>query len=300
LNPPVFRIRVVLPCPPAGQRPWALLLDHLCERFAHVARAEWVRRFSHGLLTDAHGQALDMHQPFVPGMTVYCQREVPDETPIHAVEHVVYEDSRIVVADKPHFLPVVPGGRYLLHTLQARLQQRLGLTELQPAHRIDRDTAGLVLFIKQRQHRNAYQQLFRDRIIHKVYEAIAPNLPDQSFPLERHSRLVRGAHFMQATESPGEVNASTRIDRMEVCGPWARYRLEPLSGQRHQLRVHLAAMGAPIAFDPIYPELLPQPDNAATREPLRLLARELAFTDPVSGTRLCFVSNRSLTFPIGP
>jgi tRNA pseudouridine32 synthase / 23S rRNA pseudouridine746 synthase len=289
--------RVALPAGEAGVQRWPLLLDFLVERFEHVGHSEWLRRLSGGLVKGADGAALPAGAPFVPGSTVFYLRHMSDEAPIAAQERVVFEDELIVVADKPHFLPVVPCGRHVQHNLRTRLQTRLACPDLNPAHRLDMDTAGLVLFVKQPQHRNAYQGLFRDRAMHKLYEAIAPDLPDAAFPLERRSRLQRGEHFMQAVEVTGVVNAVTRIDKLEVQGPWARYALEPETGQRHQLRAHMNALGAAIAFDPIYPHLLPPDRYYVQREPLRLLAKSLRFTDPVSGALREFESGFALAFP---
>lgn len=297
--PPTFdqHSRVTLPSPAAGECRWPLLIDFLTERFEHVGRSEWLRRLSGGLVLGVHGQPLAPDAPFAPGSTVFYLRHVADERPIEAQEQIVFEDELIVVADKPHFLPVVPCGRHVEHNLRTRLQARLACPDLNPAHRLDMDTAGLVLFVKQAQHRNAYQGLFRDRSVHKVYEAIAPDLSNVDFPLERSSRLQRGEHFMQAVEVAGDANAVTRIEKLEVQGPWARYRLMPETGQRHQLRAHMNALGAAIAFDPIYPVLLPPDRYYVEREPLRLLAQHLRFMDPVLNQVREFSSGFSLAYP---
>jgi tRNA pseudouridine32 synthase/23S rRNA pseudouridine746 synthase len=289
--------RVVLPSGAANTQRWPLLIDFLAERFEHVGKSEWQRRLAGGLVLDAHSQPLAPDTPYAPGNTVFYMRHVTEERPIETPEHIVFEDDLIVVADKPHFLPVVPCGRHVQHNLRTRLQARLACPDLNPAHRLDMDTAGLVLFVKQPQHRNAYQGLFRDRSMHKVYEAIAPDLPGVAFPMERRSRLQRGEHFMQAVEVPGEVNAVTRIEKIEVQGRWARYQLEPETGQRHQLRAHMNALGAAIAFDPIYPALLPPDRYYVEREPLRLLAKRLRFIDPVLNQVREFSSGFSLSFP---
>lgn len=294
---PLNHSRVALPAGEANALRWPLLIDFLCERFEHVGRSEWLRRLSGGLVLDAHSQPLPPDAPFVHGSTVFYLRHVADERPIEAQEQIVFEDELIVVADKPHFLPVVPCGRHVQHNLRTRLQARLACPDINPAHRLDMDTAGLVLFIKQVQHRNAYQSLFRDRSVEKFYEAIAPDLPNATFPMERRSRLQRGEHFMQAVEVAGETNAVTRIEKLEVQGPWARYRLLPETGQRHQLRAHMNALGAAIAFDPIYPVLLPPDRYYVEREPLRLLAKELRFVDPVNGQTRSFTSALSLDVP---
>jgi len=206
---------------------------------------------------------------------------------------VLYRDAHLLVADKPHFLPVIPSGKYLHETLLVRLKHRLGLDDLVPIHRIDRDTAGLVLFSINPATRNIYHALFRDHVVDKYYEAIAPWNPDLPWPLTRRSRIGSAPHFMQQTELDGAPNSWTEIAPLEVHGDWARYALRPHTGLRHQLRVHMAALGLPIAGDGIYPVLTPEaaPDYA---RPLQLLAQAIAFTDPISGQAQRFASLHTL------
>jgi tRNA pseudouridine32 synthase/23S rRNA pseudouridine746 synthase len=226
---------------------------------------------------------------------VYYFREVPNEAPIPFEEVVLYEDAHLLVVDKPHFLPVVPSGGYLTQTVLVRLKNKLGLDDLVPIHRIDRDTAGLVMFSKRPATRAAYCALFSQHAVHKTYEAIAPWRGDVVFPLTRQSRIKEAGHFMLQHEVDGPVNAITTIDVLEVRGNLARYQLKPLTGQRHQLRVHMLGLGLPLLNDGLYPVLTPegQMDHA---KPLQLLAKELVFTDPVSGVQRQFVSQRALVF----
>jgi len=218
-------------------------------------------------------------------------REVADEPVIPFAEAIVHQDADLLVADKPHFLPVTPAGDYVRETLLARLVARTGNRDLVPLHRLDRLTAGLVLFSTRPDTRDAYQRLFRERRIEKVYEALAPPLPQRAFPLERHTRLVPGEPFFRMAEVPGEPNARSRIEVIEAAGPVWRYRLHPVSGRKHQLRVHMAGLGAPILGDDLYPELLV---DAPADAPLQLLAKGLAFDDPLSGQRRTFTSGLSL------
>ena len=282
---------VVLPQqPPAAG---ATLLDFLSARFAHISRAEWTQRMVSGSVCDAEGDVLTHDAPYRAGARIHYFRSLPGETPIHAQETVLYQDAHILVADKPHFLPVIPSGKYLHETLLVRLKHRLGLDDLVPVHRIDRDTAGLVLFSTDPATRKAYHALFRERAVDKRYEAIAPWNPALAWPITRRSRIGAAAHFMQQTELDGEPNSWTEIAPLEVSGAWARYALRPHTGQRHQLRVHMAALGLPIAGDGMYPVLTPEaaPDYA---RPLQLLARSIAFTDPVSGQARHFESRHRL------
>jgi len=279
--------------------PWPLLLDFLAERLGAVDREAWSQRMAGGEVLDDLGQPLPPDTPFTPGTRVYYYRALDDEPEVPFEEAVLYRDDHLLVADKPHFLPVTPGGRYVQQSLLVRLKNRLGIDTLSPLHRIDRETAGLVVFSLRPQDRAAYQALFRERAVHKVYEAIAPHDASTHWPLVRRSRIVEEhSAFFRMGEAEGEPNSETRIELLETQGIWGRYRLEPLTGKRHQLRVHMNALGLPIAGDQFYPSVQRGPHEAEDfANPLRLLAQEIAFTDPVTGEARAFQSQRALDWP---
>ncbi len=276
---------------PAGE--WATLLDGLCARFPRIDRAQWADRFRRGRVQDAQRQPLTAGSAYQVGMTVHYFREVAQEPVIPFEEIILWRDEHLVVADKPHFLPVAPTGIYVRETLLTRLVRRLDNPDLVPLHRLDRGTAGLVLFSANPCSRAAYQALFRERRIEKHYEAEARPLPATCFPIERQSRIVKGAPFFRMQEAPGPANASTRIELLAAQADWWRYALYPVSGRKHQLRVHMAALGAPIRNDSYYPVLQAAAADDYSR-PLQLLARGLAFVDPLSGVRRQFESLRDL------
>jgi tRNA pseudouridine32 synthase / 23S rRNA pseudouridine746 synthase len=273
---------------------WATVLDCLCERFPTVARAQWLDRMARGRVVDGEGQWLRPETPHRVGLEVHYYREVPDEPPIPFDERVLHADADLLVADKPHFLPVMPAGAHVHETLLGRLIRQTGNQALAPLHRIDRDTAGLVLFSTNPHSRAAYQALFRERRIEKTYEAIAPALPDIEFPCARRSRIVAGDPFFRMREAEGPANSETRIDVIaRGDGHW-RYALTPITGRKHQLRVHMAALGAPITNDTIYPSLLHRAPGDYSA-PLQLLAKALSFIDPVSGVERRFSSGACLS-----
>ncbi len=275
---------------------WPNLLDGLCARFPRIDRAQWQDRFARGRVQDAQGRALAADQPWQVGLEILYFREVSDEPSIPFSERILYEDEHLLVADKPHYLPVTPAGGYVRETLLARLVAQTGNADLVPLHRLDRLTAGLVLFSQRPDSRDAYQRLFRERRIDKTYEALAPALPGLVFPLQRLSRIVAGAPFFRMAEVPGEANARTRVEVIAADGAVWHYRLQPETGRKHQLRVHMAALGAPILGDDLYPQLQPAADPLLA-PPLQLLARALAFQDPLSGKRRAFSSERTLQLP---
>ena len=279
---------VVLPARGQGS-----MLDFLAQRLPVVGREEWRQRMQAGDVVDEHGQAAAPERPFEGGLRLYYYRSLPAEPALPFSETVLYQDDHLLVADKPHFMPVTPSGRYLHSTLLVRLKRQLGLPQLSPLHRIDRDTAGLVMLSTQQRTRGAYQALFRERQITKHYDAIAPWRADVAFPRDHASRLEESPQFFRMQEVPGEPNSHTHMQVLEVAGSWARYRLTPITGKRHQLRVHMAALGLPLRNDPFYPVVNDPPEGDYSR-PLQLLARSLAFADPLTGEPRVFESARRL------
>lgn len=273
--------------------PWTNLLDGLCARFPAIARERWLDRFARGRVLDAQRQPLRADAVYRVGMEILYFREVAEEPRIPFEERVLHRDAHLLVVDKPHFLPVTPSGGFVAETLLTRLIRRYDEPDLVPLHRLDRGTAGVMLFSRDPASRAAYQGLFRERRIHKRYEALAPALPDLEFPLVRRSRLVAGEPFFRMCEAEGEPNSETRIDVIDRDGPVWRYALEPVTGRKHQLRVHLAALGAPILNDPFYP-LSPQTPADDYTRPLKLLACSLRFVDPLDGSERWFESGLGL------
>jgi tRNA pseudouridine32 synthase/23S rRNA pseudouridine746 synthase len=276
--------------------PWPTISAFLADRFPAIAPAVWAERMAAGDVLDEDGEPVTPTRVHQPRLRIYYYRSLPDEPRVPFDEAVLYQDEHIVVADKPHFLAVIPAGRHLQETLLVRLKRKLGIDMLAPVHRIDRETAGLVLFSVRPETRGAYQGVFAERRARKIYECVAPWRDELSLPLTHCSRLADDAHFMQMREVPGAPNSETRIELIERLGEAAHYRLAPLTGRRHQLRVHCAALGIPIANDLIYPVLRSEGSDDYSK-PLQLLARSLAFTDPVTSEPREFESGFRLNLP---
>ncbi|GAA2903279.1 RluA family pseudouridine synthase [Microbacterium esteraromaticum] len=294
--------------PMAG--PWATVGAYMAERFFHLEPERLLARFDRGEIVARDGTPLGRETPLGAHEFVWYYREPPVEREIPFEIEVLHHDRDLVVADKPHFLPTTPGGKYLQNSALVRLRNLLGIPELTPIHRLDRATAGLLMFSTRPETRGAYQLLFERRQVEKVYEAVSalpsgwdpasPALAGHPFPIVHRNHIEKlRAHVCVKVDDTREPNSETLIELRGFDDQVVHTLLRPHSGRMHQLRVHLAALGAGILNDGFYPDLLPEAPDDFDR-PLQLLARELRFTDPLSGAPREFTTRRTLRFaPIG-
>jgi tRNA pseudouridine32 synthase/23S rRNA pseudouridine746 synthase len=277
---------------PAGR--WETVLDFLSERHSSVGVETWAARMREGRVVDEAGRQVTPESPYRAGACVFYYREPAEETRVPAEERVLHLDEHLLVADKPHLLAVAPAGRFLRETLLVRLKRRTGLDTLVPVHRIDRETAGVVVFSVNPSTRGAYASLFQRREVSKIYEALSGGRPALDFPHVRRSRIVAGEPFFRMQEAEGEPNSETRVDVLRRLGDGGTlYEARPLTGRKHQVRVHLAALGMPILNDRLYPTALPDAADDFSA-PLKLLARSVAFRDPLTGRERHFESTWKL------
>jgi tRNA pseudouridine32 synthase/23S rRNA pseudouridine746 synthase len=272
------------------------MLRFLVERFPDVAAGSWAERLQRGEVVDAQGTPLRAESHVRRGMRIWYYRELEAETPIPFAERILYQDEHLLVADKPHFLPMIPTGRFLHETLLVRLKHTLALPHLTPIHRLDRETAGVVILSHNPATRGRYQSMFQKRSVRKVYEALAAPLEGHSFPFTYRSRMADGDKFFVMQEVAGEPNSETLVELIERRGAVALYRLHPHTGRKHQLRLHMASLGAPILNDAFYPVALPCKGDDFSA-PLQLLARAISFDDPLTGAPRVFTSERQLAWP---
>jgi tRNA pseudouridine32 synthase/23S rRNA pseudouridine746 synthase len=273
--------------------PPSTIAEYLISRFPHVPASAWKDRFARGLVTIDSG-ALSVDSPYRHGLLVSYEREVPMEPEPREVESVLYQDSEILVSDKPHGMPVTPAGDYAARSLLSRLEQRSGIETLAPLHRLDRDTAGIVLFSIKRSSRARYHALFAAGAIEREYAAVAhvATVPEQkSWRVE--NRLGEGTPWFRRRIVEGPVNAITGIELIDVHEGFGRFRLRPRTGKKHQLRIHMASIGFPILGDVLYPDLRAP---HASDPPLQLLASQLVFADPITGLQREFRSSRQLIY----
>lgn len=261
------------------------VLAELHSRFGARARAKVLA----GEVVDADGGVVDATTVLPAGASVYLYRDLPDEVPVPFDIPVLYRDDDVVVVDKPHFLATMPRGGHVAQTALVRLRRDLGLPELSPAHRLDRLTAGVLLFTTRRELRGRYQTLFSRGLVRKTYLARAGVDPSVALPTVVRSRIIKRRGQLQAVEVPGEPNAETLIE----LGSNGLYRLTPRTGRTHQLRVHMASFGLPIIGDSLYPSVIDVARDDFSR-PLQLLAHTIEFEDPTSGCLRRFSSRRSI------
>jgi tRNA pseudouridine32 synthase/23S rRNA pseudouridine746 synthase len=290
----MVRSRVYLP---KLQSPPATVLEHLALRFPQIPASTWRDRMARGLVTTTDGTILTEDSPYQYGKTVFYLKEVPFEPPPVETETILYQDDKILAADKPHGMTVTPAGDYVARSLLNRLQERTGIDSLVPLHRLDRDTAGVVLFGIHADMRGQYHELFSKGTIEREYLAVAAmtkSANTRRWTVE--NRLVEGTPwFRQQITRPGQINAVTEIELIDTREGLGLFRLLPRTGKKHQLRVHMAYIGFPILGDTIYPEIC-QPEGSS--QPLQLLAWRLTFADPLTGEQRDLRSTRRLaSFP---
>jgi tRNA pseudouridine32 synthase/23S rRNA pseudouridine746 synthase len=276
-----------------AEGPWTTLRDHLVDRLPRLdpGRIEMMLRERRIVGLDG---PLALDAPFVPNSFIWFHRDLPEEVPVPFEIGIVHRDEDLLVVDKPHFLATIPRGQHIVETALVRLRKDLDLPELSPAHRLDRVTAGLIMFVIRPERRGAYQMLFKDRLISKEYEAIAPFDPALTLPRTVRSRIVKDRGIITAQEVPGPPNSETRVELIEHRDGLGRYRLLPATGRTHQLRLHMSGLGVPILGDDFYPVLTETPLGDFTR-PLQLLAKVLEFPDPITGESRRFESKAVLT-----
>lgn len=276
---------------------WKTILDFLLDEFPFLSEDIFKERMNRGEIVSHEGEVFDPNSPYQAEIHVFYYREVPNETVLPFEEEILFKDEHIIAVDKPHFIPVTPIGRCVRESLLSRLKHRFQNEDISPIHRLDRETAGVMLYSCNAKIRGAYQHLFEKRLVKKSYEAIAPIASaGQKFPYTHRSHIVSSndPFFIMREDEDAEPNTKTMMDVIETKGGLARYKLEPVTGKQHQLRVHMMSIGCPIVNDPFYPELLPNKGDDYSA-PLQLLAKTIQFTDPFTQEERLFESEMTLS-----
>ena len=279
---------------PKNEGAWTTVLDFLEQRFPYINREILQDRMTRGDIVGESGKPFNPDMLYQGEAFLFYYREIPNEPVIPFKEEILFKDDNIIVVDKPHFLPVTPGGRFVKETLLTRLKAFYNNEEISPIHRLDRETAGVMLFTCNPAVRGAYQSLFQQRLVQKTYHAIAKINPELTFPLNHKSCMKKNENsFFIMQEMHGEPNSETNIKIIQYNESLALYELKPITGKQHQLRVHMMSLGSPILNDPFYPELLPDKGEDYSK-PLQLLAKNISFKDPITAENNFFESKLTL------
>ncbi|TCM63710.1 tRNA pseudouridine32 synthase/23S rRNA pseudouridine746 synthase [Acinetobacter calcoaceticus] len=273
--------------------PISTVFAYLCQHFPHIDAAEWRQRFDDQLVFDQHGHVLSISSGYQAEQHIYYYRFLAHEIHVPFYEQILFETDDLLVVDKPHFLTMSPTGQYVQETLLVRLKKTTGNPDLTPIHRLDRETAGVVLISKRVQTRGAYQQMFAREQVHKTYHAIAPYRPELEVPRLIELRMEKSDPFYTMRVVEGLANTRTEISMLEHHDGWAKYCLKPHTGKQHQLRVHLSHLQIPIRYDPFYPEIQHKANDDFSK-PLQLLAKHITFHDPLSDSAMHFQSGFDL------
>ena len=277
-----------------GSTPSNSIYAYLCQQFPHISPNEWQQRFNDGLVYSHLGEVLNIDAPFTANQHVYYYRFLAHEIHVPFQHKILFENDDLLVVDKPHFLTMSPTGKYIQETLLVRLKNETQNPDLTPIHRLDRETAGVVLFAKTVASRAAYQQMFAERKVDKTYHAIAPVHPTLQFPLTTQYRMEKGEPFYTMHVVDGNINSTTHINLIAQKDGLAKYLLMPVTGKQHQLRVHLSQLGIAILNDPLYPTVQHKVDDDFSA-PLQLLAKSITFIDPITQQKMYFESDFDLT-----
>ncbi len=279
---------------------WATLGEFLLQRFEYLNPEALQQRIQRGDVVNDAGEPQALDTPYVAGQWLWYYREVPDEAIVPFDMPVLFADQRLIAVDKPHFLATTPSGSYLKETALVRLRTQFQNPDITPLHRLDRDTAGVLLFCVQPQYRGVYQSLFQSRDVQKEYEAIASSELKLALPAtySSHVEALKGV-FLVRERGDLDPNSETYISELsrwlaDDGKHYSHYRLQPTTGRKHQLRVHMSSLGCPIVNDSYYPKWDQSRPVDDYSQPLQLLARRIAFIDPVDGQTREFSSQRTL------
>ena len=279
---------------PAAEKPYPSIVEFLSRTFPAISRDRWTQRMRDGKVLNDRGEPITAETPYSPSKRIFYFREIENEPVIPLAEKILFQNDELLVACKPHFLPVIPGGRYVEECLLNRLRRRTAIAELAPLHRLDRETAGIVIFSVNPKTRSLYHELFMHGKVEKTYHALAEvNQPPRETRWTVENRIVRGEPRFQMKTVAGVANTCSHIQLLEVKGHRGFFSLQPVTGKTHQLRLHMSGLGFKIINDRVYPDLQPERDDDFD-QPLQLLAERIRFHDPVAGHGREFRSEQRL------
>lgn len=261
------------------------MLAWLVARYTHSSEATWHARLAAGEV-EVDGQPTRHDTSLQRGQTLAWHRPpwVEPDVPRHF--QLVHEDGDLLVVDKPSGLPTMPSGGYMRHTLLACVRERW--PEATPMHRLGTGTSGLVVLALTADARAALQAEWRALRVDKTYRTIVTGEPAWS-QARLDTPIGPVAHPLLGTVHAASAHGRRAVSHATVRGPHPDGTVVDVvidTGRPHQIRIHLAAAGHPLAGDPLYlPGGHPRAEARPTELGYRLHAMELTLTHPRTGVR---------------
>ena len=186
------------------------------------------------------------------GQIIHLDRPAPNEPDVPRHFEVLYDDADVLALDKPAGLPMHPSAKFYRNTLTTLLRERYPDEPLQIAHRIDRETSGVLLVARTASAASWLKRAFARRAVDKSYVALVKGQPPDEGVIDQPIKLLDSpSHVMMGPAADG-LKAVTRFRVVQRYAGHALCAAHPETGRQHQIRVHLAAIWHPIVGDKIY------------------------------------------------
>ncbi len=269
------------------------ILEAITGIFSHIPHEDWVRTFENSCLLDSAYHPVQPTRIAQAGERFYRKKPTDVEPEVNADIRILHEDEAVVVINKPAPLPIHPSGRFNRNTLQAILQTVYHPQKPRPAHRLDANTSGLIVFTRTQHFAKFVQPQFERGEVEKAYLArVVGNPVEDTFFCDApigDEPVVAGARQIDTADGLPALT-EFRVIRRDSGGT-ALLEVRPLTGRTNQIRLHLWHLGFPISGDPVY-----LPENALGHRqtvapgdpPLCLHAWKLTFRHPLTKEAMSF------------
>jgi 23S rRNA pseudouridine1911/1915/1917 synthase len=227
------------------------LLDHLANRYPHSTRQAWQEKLNNGEVT-LDGEIATGSEPLSAGQTLVWNRPswIEPDTPQNF--EILFEDPFLLAVNKPGGLPTIPGGGFMENTLLRLAQKRI--PGANPVHRLGRATSGIVLFAKTTQAASTLFANWNTPRVQKIYRALSQNVAQRDVyeivtPIGLVPHPLIGSVWAASPNGKPSKSVARVISRANGA---TTFEVSLHSGRPHQIRIHLASIGHPLAGDPLY------------------------------------------------